>query len=64
MQTSLWIGSHSLETHRNAGFIDRHETLGDESPEAAVTSFCVDWIMLAALDRHNKDTSSQQGGVI
>ena len=61
---SLWIGSNSRETHRNPGYIFRHETLDDESPKAAAASFCVYWIMLAALNRHNKDTSRQQGGVI
>jgi hypothetical protein len=38
-------------------FIYRDEYLGDESPKAAEASFCVYWIMLAALNRHNEDTS-------
>ena len=64
MQTSLLIVSNSRETHRNAGFIHRYEYLGDESPEAAAPFYCVYWIMLAALDRHIKDASRQQGSVI
>jgi len=63
VQKTLWIGLDSRETHRNAGFIHRHEYLGDESPKAAAASFSVYISVLAALDRHNKHSACLWGAV-